>query len=266
MRPSTLLQLFLLAVLLLASGTTAEKEIDCGIRMSCQNEERTKSKTQQNTNTNKSNMALAARLSGHRRGAATAPHTLEVFLDYVCPFSAKIYKKLNDEVLPFLDKEHPGKVSFIFRQQVQPWHPISTEVNEAGLAIERLAPNKFFEFSTLLFEHQKDYFDENVADKSRNDTYRSLSALAEKVGVDRQQFLDLLIIPTGPNVEVKNGGNKLQNDLKLVIRAGRQNGIHVSPTVLWDGIADTSVSSGWDLAQWKEWLDGRFSATGRPSL
>lgn len=71
-------------------------------------------------------------------GSATAPHTIEVFLDYVCPFSAKIAINAIDPFLrPAFSKggTWEGKVKVIFRNQVQPWHGCSTFVHEAGLAV-----------------------------------------------------------------------------------------------------------------------------------
>lgn len=68
-------------------------------------------------------------------------------------------------------------------------------------------------------------------------------------------MLELLVNDTG---EAKNAGNKVTNDLKLFIRIGRQNGIHVSPTLLFDGIRDDSVSSSWELDQWKEYLKSKL--------
>lgn len=62
-------------------------------------------------------------------------------------------------------------MQFIFRQQIQPWHPSSTLVHEAGVAVLRLAPSKFWDFSAKLFEQQKEYFDVNVVNEPRNDTY-----------------------------------------------------------------------------------------------
>ncbi|KAG0311071.1 hypothetical protein BGZ99_010406 [Dissophora globulifera] len=72
-------------------------------------------------------MALPPQYAGHRlSGAADAPHSLEFYLDYVCPFSAKIWNQVYNHVLPWLEKEHPGRVQVIFRNQIQPWHPAST--------------------------------------------------------------------------------------------------------------------------------------------
>lgn len=75
------------------------------------------------------------------------------------------------------------------------------------------------------------------------------------VGVSSDKVLQLLVNGTG---EAKNAGNKVTNDLKQFIRIGRQNGIHVSPTLLLDGIRDDSVSSGWELDQWKEYLTSKL--------
>ncbi|KAI7907146.1 thioredoxin-like protein [Cokeromyces recurvatus] len=200
-------------------------------------------------------MALAPQFSGHRLGSALAPNTLEIYLDYVCPFSAKIYKKIREDVWPYIEQIYPNKVQLIFRQQVQPWHASSTIVHEAALAVEKIDSKKFFEFSDILFANQKDYFDESLENKTRRETANSLAKLAEKVGVSADKVLELLV--NGTN-EPKNAGNKVTNDLKLCIRIGRQNGIHVSPTLLVNGIRDDSVSSSWDLDQWKDYLKNKL--------
>ncbi|CAG8496107.1 5444_t:CDS:2 [Ambispora gerdemannii] len=187
-------------------------------------------------------MALAPNYSGHRYGSIQAAHYLEVYLDYV-------------EVFPYLDSEHPNKVQFILRQQVQPWHPSSTIVHEAALAVEKIDKTKFFEFSAKLFESQKDYFDESVQELNRNQINKKLAKLAESVGISPSDFLEQLhISSTDDSSTARNVGNKVTNDLKIHIKLGRQEGIHVSPTVLWDGLVDNNVSSGWTLDQWKTWL------------
>ena len=135
---------------------------------------------------------------------------------------------------------------------------------------------KFFEFSDVLFEKQKEwvfhhfplfflkavcgltlfsYFDEALETKTRRDVAKELAELAGSVGVSSEKVLELLVNGTD---EPKNAGNKVTNDLKLAIRIGRQNGIHVSPTLLLDGIRDDSVSSSWELDQWKEYLKSKL--------
>jgi hypothetical protein len=94
-------------------------------------------------------MALAPKFAGQKFSAANAPtlHTLELYLDYVCPFSAKMFKTVYTSVLPLIREKYPSKVQILFRQQIQPWHPSSTLVHEAGVAVLKLQPAKFWEFS-----------------------------------------------------------------------------------------------------------------------
>jgi hypothetical protein len=68
-------------------------------------------------------MALAPKFVDQRFTAHSIPetlHTVELYLDYVCPFSAKMFNTLYTSVFP-LAKEKKYKVQFLFRQQVQPW-------------------------------------------------------------------------------------------------------------------------------------------------
>lgn len=99
------------------------------------------------------------------------------------------------------------------------------------------------------------YFDEALEKKTRREVAEQLAKLAQNVDVSSERVLELLANGTG---EAKNAGNQVTNDLKLCIRLGRQNGIHVSPTVLLNGIKDDSISSGWELDQWKEYLKSKL--------
>jgi protein-disulfide isomerase len=208
-------------------------------------------------------MALPPKFSAHQilttslsASHSTSPHTLEIYLDYVCPFSAKIFKTLDELVIPLLQKSfrEPG-VRIIFRQQIQPWHPSSTLVHEAGVAVSRLAPGKFWEFSKVLFEHQKEYFDVNVVHEPRNETYKRLAKLAGGIdGIDEHKILELLVVSDKPdNDGGLNIGNKVTDDLKYLVKMNRVTGVHVTPTVVFNGVEERSISSGWTGKQWEEW-------------
>ncbi|KAI9270401.1 thioredoxin-like protein, partial [Phascolomyces articulosus] len=197
-------------------------------------------------------MALAPQFAGHRLGAAAAPHTFEFYLDYLCPFSAKIYKKFRQEIWPYIEETYPNKVQVIFRQQVQAWHAFSTLAHEAALAVEKIDPTKFYAFSDVLFQHQEEFFDVAVENKTRKELLGELAKLAESVGISGEKFTNLLLNKEG------NVGNSVTPDLKLCVKLGRQTGIHVSPTVLLDGLQENSISSGWELDQWKDYLKSKL--------
>ncbi|CRK10981.1 hypothetical protein BN1708_009994 [Verticillium longisporum] len=199
-----------------------------------------------------------ARLTGVHQ-----PHTLEVYLDYVCPFSAKLYKTLFGSVAPAM-RQNPAwarRLQVVFRHQVQPWHPSSTLTHEAALAVLRLAPARFFDFSAALFAAQKDYFDVGVVGETRNATYRRLARLASATaGVDEDDVFRLLAISDKPAEDGSlNTGNAVTVDLKLAVKMARLTGVHVSPTVLLDGVVQGDVSSGWTLEQWTEWLGANIA-------
>jgi len=98
-------------------------------------------------------MALAPKFAGQKFSAANAPtlHTIELYLDYVCPFSTKMFNTIYTSVFPLIEKKYASHVQVIFRQQIQPWHPSSTLVHEAGVAVLKLQPAKFWAFSKVNF-------------------------------------------------------------------------------------------------------------------
>ncbi|KAL1960753.1 hypothetical protein VTO42DRAFT_6583 [Malbranchea cinnamomea] len=172
-------------------------------------------------------------------------------------------RSLQSSLTPFTSPWHPliastyaNKLRVIFRQHVQPWHPSSTLVHEAAVGVLKLAPEKFWEFSHVLFKEQQTYFDVNVVNETRNQTYKRLAALGAKVGVDEEALYKLLEIPSQPGPDGSlNSGNQVTNDFKLLIKANRVVGVHVSPTVFFNGIEEKSISSSFTADQWKEWLE-----------
>ncbi|EAU38650.1 conserved hypothetical protein [Aspergillus terreus NIH2624] len=187
-------------------------------------------------------MALNPRFAGQRLLASAVQqpqHTLELYLDYVCPFSAKLYKTFYSSVKPVIEKQYASKLQVIFRQHIQPWHPSSTLTHEAGAAVLNIAPEKYWDFSAALFEHQKDYFDVSVVNETRNKTYERLAKLAGSVGVDEQEVLRMLMVSDKPSADGQlNTGNQVTNDVKLMVK----------------GIEEPAISSSFTATQWEEWL------------
>ncbi|CBX95317.1 hypothetical protein LEMA_P024690.1 [Plenodomus lingam JN3] len=206
-------------------------------------------------------MALAPKFAGQKLASSAiqpkAVHTIEIYLDYVCPFSAKIFKTLYCSPLrKTLLEKYNDRVVTIFRQQIQPWHPSSTLVHEAAYAVQKVDPAKFYPFSEKLFEQQKDFFDASVVNETRNATYRRLAKIAGSVGVDEGKVYGLLEISDKPGEDGSlNSGNGVTDDVKVQVKANRLTGVHVTPTVVFDGVVANEISSSWTEAQWEEWLE-----------
>jgi len=203
-------------------------------------------------------MALNPKFAGQKLAAGVSPqaiNTLELYLDYVCPFSKKLFNTVYKSVFPLIESKYAGKVQFIFRQQIQPWHPSSTLVHEAGAAVLRVSPEKFYPFSAALFEAQNDFFDVSVVNETRNQTYARLAKVAASVGLDEKEIYGLLEVGNKPGKDgALNIGNKVTDDIKVLVKTNRLTGVHVTPTVLFNGVVENSISSGWTKEQWDEWL------------
>mmetsp|Transcript_47378 Transcript_47378/g.120939 ORF Transcript_47378/g.120939 Transcript_47378/m.120939 type:complete len:208 (-) Transcript_47378:897-1520(-) len=197
---------------------------------------------------------------GWTMGPANADVKLGMFLDYVCPFSAKQYKALREEVYPaYKDKSF----SVTMYHQVQPWHPQGTICHEAGLAVGELSGHDaFFKFSDELFATAKDkFFDVHTFDMTRNDLISKVCEIAGTTGTadpeEVKKLLAMLVVKDENSVYAKNPGSAMTQPLKFHTKFARQNGIHVTPTTMINGLIFDS-SSSWGLSEWKEVLDPLF--------
>lgn len=202
-------------------------------------------------------MALPPKFAGQRLPAAAHgfQHTLELYLDYVCPFSAKLFNTFYTTFGPVISRQDHSKLQVIFRQHIQPWHPSSTLTHEAGAAVLKIAPEKFWEFSAALFNRQEEFYDVSVVNETRNRTYERLAKIASSVGVNEHRMLELLVVSDRPGENgTLNVGNQVTNDIKAMVKLNRVVGVHVSPTVFFDGIEERGISSSFTATQWEEWL------------
>lgn len=118
-----------------------------------------------------------------------------------------------------ITQKYGTRLQVVFRQHIQPWHPSSTLTHEAGAAVLRLAPAKFWEFSAVLFQRQTEFFDINVVNETRNKTYERLAKIADSVGIDEKKLLDLLTISETPGEDGQlNAGNQVTNDIKWMVK------------------------------------------------
>ena len=132
-----------------------------------------------------------------------------------------MFNTLYGSVFPIIKQKYSSKVQFIIRQQIQPWHPSSTLTHEAAAAVLRLSPAKFYEFSAALFEHQREYFDVNVVNEARNETYERLAKLAGNTGLDGSKVLELLKVSDKPGEDGSlNVGNGVTDDIKVMVKVG----------------------------------------------
>jgi hypothetical protein len=52
-------------------------------------------------------------------------------------------------------------------------------------------------------------------------------------------------------------------DRHVAVKYSRQNSIHFSPTVLWDGLIVPEVSSSWGQQEWESFFEKRIPVGGQ---
>ncbi|GAA6041605.1 hypothetical protein JCM8097_007764 [Rhodosporidiobolus ruineniae] len=216
-------------------------------------------------------MALAPQFATHRIGSPAALHTLEFFLDLVCPFSGKQWRGVREHLLPLIDKDPVVQkhLQIVIRQVPQPWHASSTLVHEAALGVSKSLVDggasfqddkvgiAFRAFWDALIDKQDAYYDEPTAVESPNQTRDRLADLAATIpGVDRAAFLKAISVDKG------NSGTSVTSDLKLQVKLHRSRGIHVTPTVALDGLVEPSISSSFTGEDWKKFLQEKILPPG----
>ena len=129
-------------------------------------------------------------------------------------------------------------------------------MHEAGVAVNQLSPSRFWAFSSALFAEQESFYDVSLVNETRNATYARLAKIGAAVGVDESAMLKVLTIPEKASDDGSlNVGNGVTTDMKVLVKMARLVGVHVSPTVIVDGVVDNSISSGWSKEQWGEYLE-----------
>ncbi|KZO94860.1 hypothetical protein CALVIDRAFT_599606 [Calocera viscosa TUFC12733] len=199
-------------------------------------------------------MALLPALKPFCIGDYGSPNTLELFIDYNCPYSNKLLHNGVDPVIkPFVTQggKYEGVIKLIFRLNPQPWHASTTFMHEGSVAVALAAPEYWYEFTLLLYKNQHRWYESQAAQLTPTQIRGQIGDLAESlIGPEKgAKVKDLLKIPGDGNHT-----NKVTEEFKYNIKISRQNGIHVTPSACWNGLHVPSVSSSWGEKEWTEFF------------
>jgi len=165
----------------------------------------------------------------------TGPRIFEMFLEPTCPFSVKAFGKLDDT----LAQAGEDRITIKIRLQSQPWHMYSGVITRCVLAASTLAEGKAAAKRALAavaahceeFEFARHCGGPNM-DATPNDIIARLEAYS---GL---KLAAAFAIPD------------LDREVKWHCKYARQNGIHVSPTFMIDGLVQADMSSGDAVGDW----------------
>ncbi|HDR2789434.1 thioredoxin domain-containing protein [Enterobacter sp. RHBSTW-00175] len=163
------------------------------------------------------------------------PHTFEVFLEPTCPFSVKTFNKLN----AFLEQAGADKVTVKIRLQSQPWHLFSGVIVRCILAASTLPDGKAAAHKVMqsVADHREEFeFTDHCSGPNMQATPEEIVARIERY--------------SGVQVAEAFARPELQTEIKWHCKYARQNGIHVSPTFMVNGLVQADLGSGDDVEVW----------------
>jgi len=163
------------------------------------------------------------------------PRQFEMFLEPTCPYSIKALAKL-DETLAAAGAD---KVTIKLFLHSQPWHMYSGVVVRCALAASTLPAGKEAAREVLeaVAAHREEFeFARHCGGPNMDTTPRQIIARIESYS--GLKLADAFAIPN------------LDREVKRHTRYARQNGIHVSPTFMIDGLVQSDMSSGDKVSDW----------------
>ncbi|MBV8753783.1 MAG: thioredoxin [Hyphomicrobiales bacterium] len=163
------------------------------------------------------------------------PRQFEMFLEPTCPFSVRAFGKLDET----LAAAGPDNVTIKIRLISQPWHMYSGVIVRCVLAASTLPAGKEAAKAVLaaVAAHREEFeFTRRCSGPNMDATPNNIIARLENYS--GLKLSDAFAIPN------------LDREIKWHTKYVRQNGIHVSPTFMIDGMVQPDMSSGDKVSDW----------------
>ena len=163
------------------------------------------------------------------------PRVFEVFLEPTCPYSVRAFGKLDD----LLALAGEDRITVKVRLQSQPWHMYSGVITRCILAASTLQGGKEAAKAVMaaVGAHREEFeFERHRSGPNMDATPNDIIARIE--GYSGVRLAEAFGIPD------------LDREIKWHCKYARQNGIHVSPTFMIDGLVQADMGSGDTIADW----------------
>ena len=163
------------------------------------------------------------------------PRVFEAFLEPTCPYSCRAFGKLDD----LLAEAGEDQITIKIRLQSQPWHMYSGVIVRCILAASTLPDGKAAAKAVMaaIAAHREEFeFERHCRGANMDATPNDIIARIE--GYSGVKLAAAFAIPD------------LDREIKWHCKYARQNGIHVSPTFMIDGLVRADMSSGDAVSDW----------------
>lgn len=165
----------------------------------------------------------------------SGPALFEVFLEPTCPFSGRAFGKL----WPLLEQAGDDRMTLKLWLHSQPWHMYSPVITRAilGAAMADGGKEAARHLMAGIYARQPDFeFEDHARGPNMDRTPR--------------QIIEALEAVSGLALAAAFDARRLQEAVKRHTRYARQNGIHVSPTFMVDGLVAADLGSGDEIGRW----------------
>jgi hypothetical protein len=167
------------------------------------------------------------------------PQVFEAFLDPVCPFAAKAFPKLFE----LFDRVGPERMTLKLRLQPQPWLIFSGFFTRAIFAAATLPEGR--EAARRLMQTLIDRREVFLIEKNCG---------GPNFDITLNQLIDKLEAESGLALRHPFMFAELDKEVRWHVRYARQNGIHVTPSFMIDGLVRPEFGSGDEVDTWAEAL------------
>ncbi|UMM63485.1 DsbA family protein [Aristophania vespae] len=167
----------------------------------------------------------------------TGPLKLDIFIEPTCPFCVRTLGKIK----PFLSEVGESNVMIELHLHSQPWHLFSPVIMRSILAAATLpdGKNKAWHVLEIIGQHREEFeFKDHASGPNMEATPNDIVRRVEQY--------------SGLSLQEAFKSQDVTASLKRYAKFARQNGIHVSPTFMVNGLIDNRFSSGEDISEWVE--------------
>ena len=165
----------------------------------------------------------------------SGPRVLEAFLEPTCPYCARSFPKLFELV----ERLGAARVSVKIRLHPQPWHMLSGVIVRAILAASTTQGGREAARAVMaaVFARRGEFeFDDHCSGPNMDATPNQILARIEAA--------------SGVGVAAPFKIPDLDREVRWHVKYARQNGVHVSPTFMVDGLINPGMSSGDTIEAW----------------